>query len=96
MIALVTVLKDVLAKVRWMVSRNSPPHGGHLLGFAVAADVSADDIAIVEAANVTTVVDDDPDIALARLIAGARDCEGEGELLSGLTPAQIMQRMLDQ
>lgn len=95
MFAPVTLLKDVLTKVRRMVNRNSPPSGGHLLGFAVATGASANDVAIVEASKASNVVSDDPDVALARLIAAARDSEGEGELLSGMTPAQIMQRMLE-
>lgn len=95
MIGIVIVLKGLVAMIVRMTDRTKAELGNFVLGFSSSNPIPAADIRLAEAAAAktdhTVDTDDEPDVALARLIEAARNCEGMGIPLNDMSRAQLIQ-----
>lgn len=93
-ISIVSLLKGMLGKLLRMTRITDRETSSFELGFVRADLVPALDRKLVE--NVAqsqggaSITDDDPDVALARLIEAARDCESNGQSLNELSRTDLI------
>lgn len=94
MIPIVSLLKGVLGKFLRMSRITDTGGRSFELGFARADVVPAPDRKLAENAATSeddaAITDEDPDIALARLIEAARGCEGKGQSLNELSRTDLI------